>query len=150
VFRTTALTDRQSVLVAYGVSAPEHFEQVHDGSYRTTVNNSDIVSVTGVATIGTWQGLPIQLLQRQGTMILVDYAGDDPATAAAAGFPQINQGQWQPRWVEHTEVTDIQELERHYPAPRAAAAWQGGPSGPSSVPEPDLARVEEGALGAAR
>jgi len=118
VFGTVVLTDRESVLIAYGVSAPEHFEQVHDGSYRTSVNNSDIISVTGVATMGAWRSLPIQLLSRQGDMLLVDYAGDDPAAAAAAGFLQTNQGQWQPCSVEHTEVTDIQELERAYTLPR--------------------------------
>jgi hypothetical protein len=53
-------------------------------------------------------------------MVLVDYAGDDPAAAAAAGFLQTNQGQWQPRWVGHTEVTGVQELERRYPLARAA------------------------------
>jgi len=124
VFRSMVLTDRQSVLIAYGVSAPEHFEQVHDGSYRLVVENSDIVSLMGVTTIGAWRALPVQLLHRQGDMLLVDYAGDDPIAAASAGFPQTNQGQWQPRWVEHTEVTDVQELERPYPLPRAGAGSQ--------------------------
>ena len=124
VFRRLVLTDRQSVLIAYGVSAPEHFEQVHDGSYRLVVENSDIVSLMGVTTIGAWRALPVQLLHRQGDMLLVDYAGDDPIAAASAGFPQTNQGQWQPRWVEHTEVTDVQELERPYPLPRAGAGSQ--------------------------
>ena len=73
VFRSMVLTERHSVLIAYGVSAPEHFEKVHDGSYRLVVENSDIV--------------------RQSDLLLVDYAGDDPVAAAAAGFPQTNQGQ---------------------------------------------------------
>jgi len=124
VFRSMVLTERHSVLIAYGVSAPEHFEQVHDGSYRLVVENSDIVSLMGVTTIGAWRALPVQLLHRQGDMLLVDYAGDDPIAAAAAGFPQTNQGQWQPRWVEHTEVTDVQELERPYPLPRAVVTSQ--------------------------
>jgi hypothetical protein len=118
VYRTTVITDAESVLIAYGVSAPEHFEQVHDGSFRITVDNTDLVSLVGVTTIGSWQGTPVQLLHRQGTMLLVDYAGDDPAAAAAAGFLQVNQGQWQPRWVEHTELSDTQELERPYALPR--------------------------------
>lgn len=122
VFRTTVLTDAESVLIAYGVSAPEHFEQGHDGSRRSTVSNADIACVTGVATIGRWRDVPIQLLQRQGTMLLIDYAGDDQVAAAAVGFPQVNQGQWAPRWVEHAEVTDIQELERQYAPPRGATA----------------------------
>ncbi len=119
VFRTVLLTDRHSVLIAYGVSSPEHFEQVHDGSYRITVDNTDLISLTGVTTIGTWHGLPVQLLHRQGAMLLIDYAGDEPAPAGAAGFLQVAQGQWQPRWVEHSEVTDLQELERPYGLPRA-------------------------------
>ena len=150
VFRTIVLTDADSVLIAYGVSAPEHFEPAHDGSHRTTVSNTDIVSLTGVATIGTWRALPIQLLHRQGTTILVDYAGDDPAAAAAAGFLQVNQGQWQPRWVEHTEVVGIQELERHYAPPRAAAPWQNGPEGPSPAMDRERLVVDEPALGAVR
>jgi hypothetical protein len=124
VFRSMVLTERHSVLIAYGVSAPEHFEQVHDGSYRLVVENSDIVSLMGVTTIGVWRALPVQLLHRQDDMLLVDYAGDDPIAAAAAGFPQTNQGQWQPRWVEHTEVTDVQELERPYPPLRAMVTSQ--------------------------
>ena len=102
MFRSMVLTERHSVLIAYGVSAPDHFEKVHDGSYRLVVENSDIV--------------------RQSDLLLVDYAGDDPVAAAAAGFPQTNQGQWQPRWVEHTEVTDVQELERPYPLPRVVVS----------------------------
>jgi len=152
VFGTVVLTDRESVLIAYGVSAPEHFEQVHDGSYRTSVNNSDIISVTGVATMGAWRSLPIQLLSRQGDMLLVDYAGDDPAAAAAAGFLQTNQGQWQPCSVEHTEVTDIQELERAYALPRPAEAWHVAPQAPESGSDAphDDPLTEEVALGAAR
>ena len=152
VFRSVVLTDRHSVLIAYGVSAPEHFEQVHDGSYRTRVNNSDIISVTGVATIGAWRSLPIQLLSRQGDMLLVDYAGDDPAAAAAAGFLQTNQGQWQPCSVEHTEVTDIQELERAYALPRPAEGWHVAPQAPESGSDAphDDPLTEEVALGAAR
>jgi hypothetical protein len=152
VFRTVVLTDRESVLIAYGVSAPEHFELVHDGSYRTIVSNSDIISVTGVATIGAWRSLHIQLLSRQGDMVLVDYAGDDPAAAAAAGFLQTNQGQWQPRWVEHTEVTDLQQLERAYALPRPAEAWHVAPQAPESGPDAphDDPLTEEVALGAAR
>jgi len=152
VFRTVVLTDRESVLIAYGVSAPEHFGQVHDGSHRTTVSNIDIISVTGVATIGAWRSLPIQLLSRQGDMLLVDYAGDDPAAAAAAGFLQTNQGQWQPCSVEHTEVTDIQELERAYALPRPAEGWHVAPQAPESgsdAPHADPL-TEEVALGAAR
>lgn len=123
VFRTVTLTDRHSVLIAYGVSAPEHFEHVHDGSYRLTVDNSDLVNLMGVTTIGTWRALPVQLLHRQGTMLLIDYAGDDPVAAAAAGFLQVAQGQWQPRWVEHGEVSEVQELERPYGlVARAASA----------------------------
>ena len=124
VFRSMVLTERHSVLIAYGVSAPEHFAQVHDGSCRLVVENSDIISLMGVTTIGVWRALPVQLLHRQGDMLLVDHAGDDPIAAAAAGFPQTNQGQWQPRWVEHTEVTDVQELERPYPLPRAVVTSQ--------------------------
>jgi predicted secreted protein len=152
VFRTVVLTDRESVLIAYGVSAPEHFEQVHDGSCRTIVSNSDIINVTGVATIGDWRSLPIQLLSRQGDMVLIDYAGDDPAAAAAAGFLQTNQGQWQPRWVEHTEVTDLQQLERAYALPRPAEAWHVAPQAPESGPDAphDDPLTEEVALGAAR
>jgi len=152
VFGTVVLTDRESVLIAYGVSAPEHFEQVHDGSYRTRVTNSDIISVTGVATMGAWRSLPIQLLSRQGDMLLVDYAGDDPAAAAAAGFLQTNQGQWQPCSVEHTEVTDIQELERSYALPRPAEAWHVAPQAPESGSDAphDDPLTEEVALGAAR
>jgi hypothetical protein len=146
VFRSVVLTDSESVLIAYGVSAPEHFEQVHDGSYRTTVSNSDIISLTGVATIGTWRSLPIQLLHREGASLLIDYAGDDSPAAAAAGFLQVNQGQWQPRWVEHTEVTGVQELERHYALPRPAVAWQAAPSRDA---ETDLVS-EDIALGVAR
>ena len=149
VFRTIVLTDRHSVLIGYGVSAPEHFEQAHDGSYRTTVNNSDIISVTGVATIGSWQALPIQLLHRQGSMLLIDYAGDDPVAAAAAGFPQINQGQWQPRWVDHTEVSDIQELERHYVLPRPAEPWENAPMARDTDGPRTGLLAEEVSLGAA-
>jgi len=76
----------------------------------------------GVTTTGAWRALPVQLLHRQSDLLLVDYAGDDPVAAAAAGFPQTNQGQWQPCWVEHTEVTDVQELERPYPLPRAVVS----------------------------
>jgi hypothetical protein len=149
VFRTAVLTDRESVLIAYGVSAPEHFEPVHDGSYRTTVSNIDIISVTGVATIGSWRSLPVQLLSRQGDMLLVDYAGDDPA--AAAGFLQTNQGQWQPCSVEHTEVTDVQEVERAYALPRPAEAWHVAPQAPeSSSNAPHDPLTAEVALGAAQ
>ena len=125
VHRTVLLTDRHSVLIAYGVSAPEHFEPAHDGSYRITVENTSLVSLMGVTTIGAWKGGPVQLLHRQGSMLLVDYAGDDVAAAAAAGFVQVNQGQWQPQWVEHTEVTDVQELERPYALPKAARETVG-------------------------
>jgi hypothetical protein len=121
VHRTALLTDRHSVLIAYGVSAPEHFEQAHDGSYRLTVANTDLVSLMGVTTIGTWQGCPVQLLHRQGSTLLVDFAGDDVVAAGAAGFVQVSQGQWQPRWVEHTDVSDVHELERSYPLPRPVA-----------------------------
>ena len=58
VFRSMVLTERHSVLIAYGVSAPDHFEKVHDGSYRLVVENSDIVSLMGVTTIGAWRALP--------------------------------------------------------------------------------------------
>jgi hypothetical protein len=152
VFRTVVLTDRESALIGYGVSAPEHFEHVHDGSYRTTVSNSDIISVTGVATIGAWRSLPIQLLHRQGATLLIDYAGDDPATAAAAGFLQTNQGQWQPRWVEHTEVADIQELERAYGLPRPAEDWQVASQAAESRSDAphDDPLTQKVALGAAR
>ncbi len=136
VYRTVMLTDRHSVLVAYGVSAPEHFEQVHDGSFRITVDNTDLVSLVGVTTIGSWQGMPVQLLHRQGTMMLVDYAGDDPVAAAAAGFLQVNQGQWQPRWVEHTEVSDTQELERPYALPTPVP-------GPTPPPAADVTETAD-------
>ena len=79
-------------------------------------------------------------------------AGDDPAAAAAAGFLQTNQGQWQPCSVEHTEVTDIQELERAYALPRPAEGWHVAPQAPESgsdAPHADPL-TEEVALGAAR
>jgi hypothetical protein len=142
VYRTVLLTDRHSVLVAYGVSAPEHFEQAHDGSYRITMDNTDLVSLMGVTTIGTWQGGPVQLLHRQGSMLLVDYAGDDVVAAAAEGFVQVNQGQWQPRWVEHTEVSDVQELERPYALPRSGPGATAPPPEPSE-PEHADDRVSE-------
>ena len=126
VFRTVTLTEEHSVLIAYGVSAPEYFEQVHDGSHRLVVNNTSIVTLTGVTTIGSWHGLPVQLLHRQGELLLVDYAGDDPAAAAGAGFLQTNQGQWQTRWVDHSQVSDVQELERRYPLPRPSTRADAG------------------------
>ncbi|MGV8850054.1 MAG: hypothetical protein ACOH16_10965 [Propionibacteriaceae bacterium] len=138
VYRTVLLTDRHSVLIAYGVSAPEHFEQAHDGSYRITVANTDLVSLMGVTTIGTWQGCPVQLLHRQGSMLLVDYAGDHVAAAAAAGFVQVSQGQWQPRWVEHAEVSDVRELERPYALPQ--------PLPGTTAPAPDPSKPQHGHL----
>ena len=82
-------------------------------------------------------------------MLLVDYAGDDPA--AAAGFLQTNQGQWQPCSVEHTEVTDVQEVERAYALPRPAEAWHVAPQAPeSSSNAPHDPLTAEVALGAAQ
>ncbi len=131
VFRTVTLTDRHSVLIAYGVSAPEHFELVHDGTFRLSIENPQIRSLTGVTTIGTWQGMPVHLLHRHGLAILVDYAGDDSGQAASAGFVQLNQGQWVPRWVDHTEVSGVQELERPYSLP-----IPGPRKDPSEPPSP--------------
>lgn len=132
VYRSVMLADRHSVLVAYGVSAPEHFEQAHDGTYRITADSTDLVSLMGVTTIGTWLGSPVQLLHRQGAMLLVDYAGDDVIAAASAGFVQVHQGQWQPRWVEHIEVSDVQELERPYALLRPVP----GATPPPPAPDP--------------
>ena len=114
-YQTITLNDRHSVLIAYGVSAPDHFEKAHDGTYRLTIPNTTITALTGVTTIGTWHDLPVQLLHRNGDYLKIDYAGDNHHAATAAGFTQLNQGHWQPRWVNHTEVTSIQELERPYP-----------------------------------
>jgi hypothetical protein len=82
-------------------------------------------------------------------MLLIDYAGDDPVAAAAAGFPQINQGQWQPRWVDHTEVSDIQELERHYVLPRPAEPWENAPMARDTDGPRTGLLAEEMSLGAA-
>jgi hypothetical protein len=114
VFEAVPLTDRFTLLVARG-AAPDGFQPAHDGTARIQVANEHIVSITGLTTVGLWQSLPVQLLERSGTSVLIDYAGDDVASAARAGFLQINQGQWQPRWVDAAEITNVQTLERAYP-----------------------------------
>ena len=117
-YHTVTLNTRQSVLVAYGLAAPEHFEKAFDGSYRLTVANTRITSLTGVATVGVWSGLPVRLLHRQGDNVKVDYAGDDPVVAGRVGFIQVNQAQWEPVWVPHAQVTGIHEIEHpYYPQP---------------------------------
>ena len=117
-YHTVTLNTRQSVLVAYGLAAPEHFEKAFDGSYRLTVANTRITSLTGVATVGVWNGVPVRLLHRQGDNVKVDYAGDDPVVAGRVGFVQVNQAQWEPVWVPHAQVTGIHEIEHpYYPQP---------------------------------
>ena len=117
-YHTVTLNTRQSVLVAYGLAAPEHFEKAFDGSHRLTVANTRITSLTGVATVGMWSGVPVRLLHRQGDNVKVDYAGDDPVVAGRVGFVQVNQAQWEPVWVPHAQVTGIHEIEHpYYPQP---------------------------------
>ena len=134
VFEVVPLSDQYSILVARN-PAPEGFLPAQDGSARIQVTNDLIVSVTGVTTIGQWQSLPVQLLERSGRSVLVDYAGDDSSAAAAAGFLQVNQGQWQPRWVDHDEVSSVQTLERAYPVPVPVSSRvpQGPPPMPATV-----------------
>ncbi len=134
VFEIVPLSDQFTILVARG-TPPAGFLPAHDGTARIQVANEHIVSVTGVTTIGSWRGQPVQLLERSGGSVLVDYAGDDRAAAAAAGFLQLNQGQWQPAWVPHDEVTGVQTLERSYPLPSRTAGPQSGVD-PSLPPAP--------------
>jgi len=132
VFEIVPLSDQFTILVARG-QAPEGFLPAQDGTSRIQVANEHIASVRGVTTIGLWQGQPVQLLERSGGSTLVDYAGDDPHSAAMAGFVQVNQGQWQTRWVPQAELSGVQTLERSYAM--AAAAGPAIPQSPSPAPE---------------
>ncbi len=139
VFEIVPLTDQYTLLVARG-TAPDGFLPAQDGTARIQVANAQIRSVQGVTTIGLWQGLPVQLLERSGGAVLIDYAGDDASGAASAGFRQVNQGHWQPRWVADSEVSSVQTLERAYP-PLATTV--------EALPDHHLVTTEPEATGAA-
>ncbi|MDN5727736.1 MAG: hypothetical protein L0G99_17675, partial [Propionibacteriales bacterium] len=134
VFQAIALTEREHVLIARGPQAPEFFTEVGDGTHRFVVQNDQIDRIVGVKTMGTWQGARVTVLGRVRQNALVDYADPWPQQAARLGFSQLNQGQWQQRWVPMSEVADITEWEREYGRPRIESSIRPHvPSGGGSL-----------------
>lgn len=121
-YETVTLTETHSVLVAYGVAAPEEFIVSPDGSHRLVVSNYDIADMVGVASVARWRNAEMQVLNRYGQNVLVDYADGSRAQAQALGFGQIAQGHWAPQWVPFADLTDVREVEHAYPVPRPASA----------------------------
>lgn len=116
-FAMVLLSEDESVLIAPDHAAPSQFVPAVDGSRRFIVDNASIVALHSVTTLANWQQTPVQVLRRHDAMALVDCAADTRAAAAAAGFNQLAQGQWQTRWVPWSELSALQEEERHHDAP---------------------------------
>ncbi|NLT29283.1 MAG: hypothetical protein GXX86_02325, partial [Propionibacterium sp.] len=84
---------------------------------RKVVDNADILRWLHVTSVATWgpARTPVQVLRRAGEYVLVDYAGDSREAATRAGFVQLAQGHWAPRWVPWTEIVDQHEDVAEYP-----------------------------------
>lgn len=139
-YQVVTLTDREHILIARGLTAPEYFLPAEDGTSRWIAGTDELLALIGVTNLATWQGATVQVLRREGGHCLVDYAGSAPDHAAALGFRQLNQGQWAPQWVAYAELTDQREVERTYPLPEPAEQVEdilsGRPVAPPPAPRP--------------
>lgn len=116
-YEAVTLSETHSVLVAYGVAAPDQFLSCPDGSDRLVVPTREIAYMVGVTSLAKWQGARVQIQYRYGDSALIDYADVSRELARSLGFGQIAQGHWLPQWAPFSELTAVSEMERNYPMP---------------------------------
>ncbi|NNG19693.1 hypothetical protein HJ590_08890 [Naumannella sp. ID2617S] len=81
---------------------------------RQVVSRDRISGLTGLTTIGTWGDARVQVLRSDGAAVLVDYLGDSLEEAEQLGFVQLNQGEWEPRWLPDAAISNRSEFCRSY------------------------------------
>lgn len=114
-FECVAASDEETVLVTRrpvetGAALP--FVAHADGSLRCVVRNELVAHLNHVTSLAQWHGTTVHVLQRTERFALIDFAGSTRAEAVACGFVQLGQGQWQPVWVEASQLSEIAETHQ--------------------------------------
>ena len=84
------------------------FTEVAEGRWVRPVAAVDCDVVLSVATVGSWRGHDVVVLdEREGQLLVEDTAGSWPA-ARASGFDRVARGVWR-RWVPRGDVRGLRE-----------------------------------------
>ena len=90
-------------------AAPDDgFTEVADGVFVRSVAAADCDVVLSVATVGTWRGHDVVVLDDRDDQLLVEDTGGSWTAARATGFDRVGRGVWR-RWVPREDVRGLRE-----------------------------------------
>ena len=90
-------------------AAPDDgFTEVADGVFVRSVAAADCDVVLSVATVGTWRGHDVVVLDDREDQLLVEDTGGSWTAARATGFDRAGRGVWR-RWVPREDVRGLRE-----------------------------------------
>jgi hypothetical protein len=105
-----SLDDGRLTIRLYSPDPADGFEQVSADRYVRAVPLAEIDELHHVATVCHWTGAPFRVLRRDGTRLLLEYTGDQPAEAHL-GLTRTDPGVHR-TWVDEADVHPQPETTR--------------------------------------